>query len=280
MCLSLYTYQKNNLMKKIVTYAFLFTILLAACTPSIPPKLESTLSPMEYQIHQAFGIWDNEVERLGTPDKTTHSTWLDVGVRYHYAALKDVVLLENLKAAAKVAIFNGGPHGESINFNSENSFGYYNPDFLKEVEKAMEQFIANPISKSLGQSVYDNQLKDLARGYYKAYLFLKNNPQIPRYPANEGASKTMPLSEVTSTYADLVQHEHNRATLGTPGDYIQDIFESYARAMEKEGDDGYIASTAPGFWVRRMIDGTSKQFASILVDVMKVYDDAFLESVN
>ncbi len=247
---------------------FLATLLfIIACEPTLDIKEEAKLSPMEYQMQQAFSIWDTKVSQLPEPDKTAHSTWLNFGIRYHYAALKDVVKLENLEAAAGVKIFKSGPHSASdLNFNSKNSFGYYNDAFVKTSLKTFKKATTNKVLNAMAERVYNSQLKNLARVYYDAYTYLKNNPDIPTYPINQGNSQPLSVDDVKNTYLEMIKNKEDA------GDFIQEVFRPYADEVGGNSDNWYIANVAAGFWVRRMIDGTDDEFFSFLETAMKQYD--------
>ena len=115
--------------------------------------------------------------------------------------------------------------------------------------------------KTLAQQVYDKHLNVTARGYYKAYQYVNNSPQI------EGSDGTTTLSEIMDTYKRYMTEEGSSA-----GDYIQNVFNDYSSKEERKGLDVYVASTAPGFWVRRKIDNSDKEFFALLEYVISQYD--------
>lgn len=228
-------------MKTKVQLFFLAMVLGMACTPTIGDKLEVSLDPLAYKMEEALGQWTSKETALGGADRDRDATWLDVGIRYKYAVLKEFVNPEMMKKVAGVPVFVSGPHTEGIDYNS-SEFGHYNPLFLKRVKGVLKTALQREAFNSLAQSIYDSKLKVMTRTYYRAYQAMKK----------EG---------------DAVEK------YGTT--YDQEAFRTYADSEEKVGYDWYESVVAPGFWVRRMADGTDATFFELIDMVVKAYDKDF-----
>jgi hypothetical protein len=253
-------------MKKIIQISCgLVALLLFSCTPLLEVVQES-ISQSLYQakMDEVVKVWDAEAQKLGEPDKSSDQTWLDVGLRYPYAVLKAYASLEKIEAAAGLKVFVSGPHSKDIDFKSQNSFGHYNPAFVTRTLQTLKTANAIAAFKTLAQQVYDKHLKTTARGYYKAYQYVNNSPQI------QGSQGTITLGEIMDTYKRNMTEESTSS-----GDYIQNIFNDYASSEEKAGMDPYVASTAPGFWTRRKIDNSDKEFFALLEYIISQYDANF-----
>jgi len=251
-------------------YLKLFTLaallILVACTPTMDVKDEAKMSPMQYQMEQGMGAWDAKTSTFDV-DKSKHGTWLNFGLRFHYAALKDLVTIENLEKAAGVKIFKSGPHGSDLNFKSAGNFGHYNDAFIKNIAKTFKRAATNQAFNKLGQATYNSQMKNLAQVYYKTYKHLKSGADYsPNYAHTKG--KRVSLDEIKNMYlAKMKEGEEGRS-----GNYLQSAFHGLAEKIGGDSDNWYLSNVAAGFWVRRMIDGTDDEFISLLETIMNEYD--------
>lgn len=202
-----------------------------------------TASSIEGAMERAMSLWSVKKAQNANPELATDGTWLDVGIRYKYLLLKDYVNIKTLGKLAGVPVFSKGPHSVEVNYNA-NEFGYYNPAFLAKVKAALKKGMNNTVFNNLAQTFYNNELKGMARTYYRAFVYLNNQENV------------------------IEQYG---------GNYDGEAFRSYADSEEKLGYDWYESDVAPGFWVRRKIDGTDKTFFEILQMVMSTYDSDFKE---
>jgi hypothetical protein len=216
-------------------------IALVACTPSMQPKIESQLDPLELKIEEAIVAYKKEKAQKGEPNRDVDGTWLNVGIRYNYFILKKYVDIKLLEKVAGVSIYTKGPHKDGINFNSAEEFGHYNPEFLKKVKNALLAAMKREAFNKLAQKIYDTDLKNMARTYHRAY----------------GYTTTL-----------------DGYKFGKP--YDAEEFRTYADEEEKGGYDWYESVTAPGFWSRRVSDKTDKAFLEILEIVINKYDKGFI----
>ena len=251
--------------KRIQVLCGLVILVLFSCTP-ILEVVQETVSQSLYQaeMDEVVKVWDAEATKLGEPDRTTDHTWLNVGLRYPYAVLKEYASLAKIKEASGLNVFVNGPHTKEIDFYSQTSFGHYNPAFITRTLETLKGANTNSVFKAAAQKVYDKQLKITVRGYYKAYKYVNNSPQI------EGNQGTVTLGDIMDTYKRYMTENSSSA-----GDYIQGVYNDYASSEERAGLDPYVASTAPGFWTRRKIDNTDKEFFALLEHVISQYDASF-----
>jgi hypothetical protein len=230
-------------------------------------KDEAKMHPLQYQMDQAFGMWDARTHALPEVDKTQHHTWLNFGLRYHYAAMKGLITLENLEKAAGVKIFKSGPHGNDLDFNSEESFGHYNDAFIKSSLKVFKKAVANDNFSTIAEKAYDNQLKNLARVYYKTYKHLKTNPTYNgNYAHSKGEKVT--VNDIKNMYLKKMKEGAD----GRSGNYLQSAFHEFAGEFGGDTDNWYNYNVAAGFWVRRMIDGSEDEIFEFLETVMNKFD--------
>ena len=223
---------------------FITTVIIStlACTPSIQPKLETQLDPLEFKIEEAIGLWFPEKSQKGEPDRSVDGTWLDVGIRYKYFILKKYVNIQMLEKVAGVPVYTSGSHKNGIDFNSTD-FGQYNPEFLKKVKKVLLTAMKREGFNKLAQTFYNNELKNMARTYHRAYKHMKS----------------------------LNSDEYEFGNT-----YNQEEYRKYADNEVNAGYDWYESVTAPGFWSRRIANKTDKAFIELLEIVLTKYDKGFI----
>lgn len=215
--------------------------ILAACSPEVVSTINSVLNPLGVTMKDAMTAWDAKKAELGEPSRDEDGTWLDVGVRYKYAVLKEFVNIRNLERVTGHKVYVKGPHDTDLNYDSDK-IGYYNPDFLRSVSSSLTVSITNEAFNKVAQKFYDSQLKQMTRTYYRAYTHVNNN-------------------------ANAVVDDNDY--------YDVENFRSYADSEEKAGYDWYESIVAPAFWVRRKKDGTDMQFLGLITMVLEKYDPDF-----
>ncbi len=257
----------KTLMRKLIQILCgLVVVLLFSCTPLLEVVKEGvSLSLYQTKMDEVAKVWDTEVKKKGEPDREADGTWLNFGFRYPYAVLKEYASLEKIQEAAGLNVFVSGPHTKDLDFNSETSFGHYNAAFVAKTLQALKGSNTNITFKTLGQQVYDKNLKSTARAYYKAYQYVNSSPQVERR-----SKSSITIDEVMKTYKEYMKEPSQKA-----GGYIQDVFGIYANNAEKEGLDWYISNVATGFWVRRKMDNTDKEFFELLEYIVATYDADF-----
>lgn len=219
------------------------------------------------------------------------------GTRSLYHHLRLFMDLRKLQSLSPVPVFLSGPHAGAsaddaapgsatagdFNFKSYD-FGRYNPEFVQWA-------IANAIPatrdeglRRLTQPFYDRYLRELCRYYYITYLDLQaagpriDDEVIPRFEQDLDTFSSVPFDE---------------RGMGTgPGDYLQyTVFADYATQFARYDNarkrwvsifawssgemDVYHPNVAGPFWVRRRVDGTSEDFATLLRQMLSTYDRAW-----
>lgn len=207
-------------------------------------KVSGVVEPDVYKVMEVAYLWELLLENYQN-NYETDQTWLDVGFRSKYAMAKNYASLSALESVFGKKVFVSGPHGKDMNFNATTSFGHYNPAFVKSVHKAVEAALETPVFKTVAQQVYRNHLQGMARTYYDAHEYTYKNPRI--------------MNRLKADYLAAMKQKG-----GTTEGSFQETFRAYAEEAERNGADVYEAFTAPAFWLRRDIDGTSKAFIDLL----------------
>jgi hypothetical protein len=246
------------------------------------------------------------VAKQRTQEELIHSAWtslqplqtgfcegtsLDYGLRALYCKIKPFVDYAKLSVISGLPIFNKGPHTDNnLNFEGGYEFGYYNPEFLKWIqEKAI-----NPNDgkfKEQIQPAYNDKIKVVARAFYQTHKILFATPEefeafkkkYEDYGGKEGGDykDPEPLEVIKSEYQDHLTNKD------LPEYYFEQKFWNLALYLSSQNEHSYerqeeqlsykyVAETSGGFWVRRSIDGTEKQFFDILTKLLEIYDSDWL----
>jgi hypothetical protein len=212
------------------------------------------------------------------------------GARTAYEKIISYGILDLEKLQAKtngVPIFLSGPHlreGTSdivqrlglrktggLNLHADE-FGHYNPAFVRWARQNLIPASTDPALKNFTQPVYRRYLQGPARIYFDVYRHLQQNPQRRQ--------------QIREQYlAVLANHKpaDHVALLDAPSRTLQDGFydyaEQYVRRMAS-GSDGlefFHVCVAGGFWIRRNIDGTDREFFALLEKLLETYDPQWLK---
>ena len=230
-------------MKSRLTKVFGIFAMMFICLSFVVPKLVED-HPLMRVIQDGLTNWD-ELEMNMSNSDFNSETGLDVGIRYKYAILRNLLSIEKLGDLVGEPVFlEGGPHGKEINYNDEENFGHYNPAFLSQAKEILEQANQNAAFHAIAQQVYDSKLKSMARSFYRGHEYVKQ----------EGSD----LDDYT--FADRFH-----------------VFNAYSDLEDVEGYDLYEAFVIPGFWVRRKEDGTADAFFDLLNMMLNTYDAEYLE---
>ena len=185
-------------------------------------------------------------------------TWLpDRGLRGLYGNLRGHLSYQDLEKLIEIKIFLKGPHTDGKLNLTSNQFGHYNPAFPRWLKQNAIPGRSNPKLRALYQPIYDLSFRRMARTYYLAHRHLHSDP--------------MRLKKIHNDYIGRVKNEE------ATGQFLGDAFRAFADQMENNGYDWYEANTAPGFWLRRSIDGTDNEFHAGLVALLETHDAAFLK---
>ncbi|MEM8524389.1 MAG: hypothetical protein AAGG68_07085 [Bacteroidota bacterium] len=230
------------------TFSFLF-----ACSPTLLIGDQASSTILNYKMQEAFRVWDASATQNEYAFLESNHTYIEEGLRYNYGILKNMASIVILEKAIGEKIFLSGPHTDELHYFSDNSFGYYNPAFWEKVKTVIEYSLEKDgVFKQLGKYAYDQHLKKESQLYFESYRYLQENASM--------------VEQVTKDYQAAMKDDRIAGTL------LQDSFRSFADSKEKLGEDWYVANTAPGFWIRRQIDGTAGQIFEILEIVRGAYE--------
>jgi hypothetical protein len=270
-------------------------LALVACAPSAPPPpppIEVPLqpappptTPMPVAAEEADAAPPSS-GGAQSPAEAALSEWRkksgcsdfdyfpDGGIQNFFCHRPSRVTLASIRALANVDIFLSGPHAkDSLVLDSADSFGHYNPAFVRWLVDVAGPSARESAAREKTQPAYDANVKPLAHVFWKVY-------------AKAQRDKTCFDKEKTA-YADLI------AKKKLPRDYYERWFffmnpffcEKGARKDNFYYDNGFdggvsgnVTKSVVGFWLRRAMDGTYDAFAEGLKKVIAAYEPDLMKA--
>lgn len=224
-----------------------------------------SVEPKTYEINNLIDIWShlNDLFAINNVNCETERTWLpEYGMRGFYCHLKSALDVDKIQQLVDMPIFLSGPHYDNyLNLYARFEFGHYNPKFVRWLGDNL--LPKNDIPQFVNQTkyAYSNYIEPLARTYYLVYRILKQEPLATQDKKQIYIDEmaNFSLSEFHTTYKYFnFASEHTELA-------------NYFRS-------DYEVASAVTFWLRRMIDGTDKEFINILQQVLMMYDADFVRT--
>ena len=206
-----------------------------------------------------FNLKNNEYEKLFNQCQTIYA---DLGLRSLYCRVKPFINYQKLKEISELPVFVKGPHTDSLNLDA-NDFGYYNKNFVTWLRENINPGANDLGFRQLAQPLYDNYVQETARVFYKTHVELFND-----YPS---------LEAVKNDYLQRIASYHDPfGEFYSVTGYFNKKFDAQVFNLWSEGYDELVVISAAGFWVRRSIDGTDKEFFRLLMELLETYDNDWL----
>jgi len=173
----------------------------------------------------------------------------DGGTLNSFEYIRSLISYEELQKKSPVKIFLNGPHtSTNLNLKSQNSFGYYNPKFVKQLHENLKWILSNEAFVHLTRPGVEefNILRKL-RGYLEIFSFIGKNKAE--------------FDQLKSEYRELV----NKNEWGSY-DYRQKLPTYLRENLYNWSETVYY------FWVRRDIDGTKELWHKMIIDFIEAYE--------
>ena len=187
------------------------------------------------------------------------------GMRNIYCYFSTVVSYTDLLRLAGLDPFISGPHtNQQLNLTSTNSFGHYNPEFVKWMTAHLVPAAEDKNFKWISEPLYQRYLKRTARTYYlmAEHLFANQallERAVDKYQKNmAGGMDYAYFPEVS----ELFQKDYIDAFLDADYYYYN------------------VVDAAAAFWLRRYMDGTWTLFQAGLNKLLLTYDQDFLDRLG
>jgi len=93
--------------------------------------------------------------------------------------VRDRIDLEALEVASGHRLFLKGPHqGNRLALKSGNSFGHYNPEFIRWFRRVVVTLLVAEPLRAAAQEHYDQTLRSQARAYALSYAYQRNHTHL------------------------------------------------------------------------------------------------------
>jgi len=174
----------------------------------------------------------------------------DGGTLNSFEYIRSLISYEELQKESPLKIFLKGPHtSTNLNLKSQNSFGYYNPKFVKQLHENLKWILSNEAFVHLTRSGIEefNILRKL-RGYLEIYSIIENDQAE--------------FNRLRSNFLEKLEK----------GEWSDYDYRSYLPAQLEMSDYWNWSETVYYFWVRRDIDGTKELWHKMIMDFITAYE--------
>jgi hypothetical protein len=218
----------------------------------------------------------------GPPYSPQNPNW---GVNGLYALVRFSLDFPHLERLSGLSIFASGPHDHStLDLGNKNDFGHYSISFVEWCSRQVALTLQDQNFIQRSRPLFDRYIKRRARTYYYVYRTLIANPAFfeeerQRYisaikSGNAGAGHLHYLyferKRSNTTQRVVVEAEKvNDDSLAILISNLRNAVPDY---------EEYETSTSIGFWIRRRIDETDREFFNLLQMVMRAYDPSILNA--
>ncbi len=180
----------------------------------------------------------------------------EVGVRGRYAILKPILNPVILEKIFGERVFRSGPHrGAELNYRTNESFGRYNPAFLRKLYSTLSTLSRSELITGQVQGLYDREFRKVLRTFYQAY--------------EVGANR----EDIQKEYLSRLQSPTQGLTRSGSMNFFEEQFSDFSTNPPYYDPEAIMAA---GFWLRRSIDGTADEFYQLLQLTLRTFDPAFL----
>ncbi len=243
----------------------LILVVVAAC--SVQQSLyknETTIKELRQNASATVTNWESILASVNLYDEEYKTGIPESGIRGRYALYKKYFSISIIEKVVGESIYLKGPHSDRLDYDSQTSFGHYNPLFVKKLGDNLMFLFKNETFVKNMQAHYNQKLKQYLRVYYLSYKVAANNKEI--------------MDGYKDAIVNAKKYEYMDGRIKGPSFYLQESFRDFAESLEKDGYDVYEGFTCPGFWIRRSIDGTADEFYEVLKLTLQTFDSAFINA--
>ncbi|MGA1872004.1 MAG: hypothetical protein ACMUJM_26100 [bacterium] len=185
--------------------------------------------------------------------------WPASGLRGLYCMVKSYISISTIQRISGKKIFIKGPHDKNgVDLYNYNSFAHYNPEFIKWAAENLIPADNDIMFREFSQKIYDKYFKSLCRTYFTTYLVLAKKNELKE---NELKKYMQIMKE--GRHFNYYQYTN-----------FLERYNSIKNAKYIFGPN--LTTPSVGFWLRRSLDGTEKDFNLLLKKVLEIYDNTFL----
>ncbi len=184
-----------------------------------------------------------------------HSTAFDTGILALFNEFGKVLSPEVIEVVMKRSLYQSPSN--YLDIYSPYEFSRYDPQAIGEINREVSRFL-NPATVMATRALYEAKFRDIARDFNEALRYWDQNP-----------------SDLKHQEAVYLQHIKDETL--PDGYYLLDG-DLADQLMEKYSDDYEVQLrylTGLRFWMRRSIDGSKGEFASILQKTIQAFDSDY-----
>ncbi|MCP4438229.1 MAG: hypothetical protein GY810_04730 [Aureispira sp.] len=216
---------KNFLLKKLVFLLLLLSMNISSLTAQSKKEIDA----FKKNLTNLLDAWNSDEENS---HKFAH---ID-GITNLYLNEKESLGFKLIGNLVGEPVFSKGPHEKKMNLNA-NTIGYYNPKFLKRLEKYLEEIFSDKVWVDKYREVYYNSVYQYLNELRIAYRYISENEEKVKKAIvefEEGRSNKINIEGVASPNLDEIT--------------FLDVY----------------SGQRLNFWARRYMDGTVDQFKKLL----------------
>ena len=245
-------------------------------TDEIPPPDQPDEQPEAAGGVPAFvqDVWTH-LDRTYNSCPNEYDYYPKGGMRIFACHLRSLVSYETLHDSSGFDIFVSGPHtNAALNLKSPNSFGHYNPRFVRWMADHVVPEDRNSALRAATQDHYDQYVRPLARIFFATYQKIQREPACFRREKQRYLA-ALTRGKVPDMFVERYFFFMNEKFCNRPND--KNYF--YRHGFDA-GYDGNVTKTCVGFWIRRGIDGTMDEFYRGLEKLLAAYDPELLREAS
>lgn len=197
------------------------------------------------------------------PEGGLQNFWCHRGQGFGLEQIRSVVGLSSL--------FVSGPHRQDVlDLQSATEFGHYDPAFVRWLrEHAVSR--RGSVGQRATQAAYTTHLAPLARIFWLSHQKMEKEPECA---ARELKAYAAAIKQKKRGFHERWFFFMNPRFCDRPA-HPERWY--YNNGMDA-GVDGNVTKGVVGFWMRRQMDGTYKEFAAGLRDLLVAYDPDLLSA--
>jgi hypothetical protein len=188
------------------------------------------------------------------------------GLRTVACHVASIISFDELKAASGTGVFvSGGPHDDGLDLDARDSFGFYDPKFVRWV--GAEFVRTDPVAIAFAQPAYDQSLRPLARTHWAVWSKLQHEPAC--------AKRLLADYETAMRGGDAMGFIEGLYYFQDPGFCGPDGLDEGGWA-HRGLENGNVVKTVTAWWMRRKLDGTDELWAEQLHALLETHDADWL----
>ncbi len=241
---------------------------VVATTQEATPIRSGSMGSVARVDANALAVARDAWSRLDRTQSTcsAYDYYPEGGARIFGCHLFSLVSFAQITELSRLRPFLSGPHAHGLDYSAASDFGHYNPEFVSWLALHAIPAAADPEFRAATQPLYDRYVRPLAHAMYETHEKLINNPEC--FDAEQAEYAAAIANGNTEGYVEPWFFFMNEGYC----DNRRADYEAFANSGFDGGHNGNVIKTCVGFWLRRSMDGTERQFFQALTTLMETYE--------